>query len=200
MGCDALLNLWRNLCQLPVSRLTGKVPSSKSTSEVSAFIGTYRACSDCRIGSVDSDSLGKRLILRALTFPLLARPSIHPMRRTSIASALLILVLTTSVSACAAQWCRQPETSCRRLGARQACARKKPATATVMHLPCGPFLKSTPGQCGMRSFVQFQLVVFHAFEITPRLRMASSISTPFDSLIIVSSIGSPETDRGPPIS
>jgi hypothetical protein len=139
-------------------------------------------------------------MLRAVTFQPLARPSIHPMRRTSITSVLLILVLTTSVSACAARWCSQPATSCHRAGDRQACGRKKPATATAMHLPCGPLLKSTPGQCGMRSFVQSQFVAFHAFETSPPVRTASSISTLFESLIIVSSIGSPEADRGPPIS
>jgi hypothetical protein len=48
-----------------------------------------------------------------------------------------------------------------------------------MHLPCGPLVRSTPGQCGMRSFVQSQFVAFHAFEIYP-VRTASSISTPFD--------------------
>jgi hypothetical protein len=52
----------------------------------------------------------------------------------------------------------------------------------------------------MRSFVQSQFVAFHAFEISAPVRTASSISMPFDSLIIVSSIGSPDADRGPPIS
>ena len=52
----------------------------------------------------------------------------------------------------------------------------------------------------MSSFVQFQFLVFHASEISLPVRTASRISTPFDSLIIVSSIGSPEADRGPPIS
>jgi hypothetical protein len=52
----------------------------------------------------------------------------------------------------------------------------------------------------MRNFMQFHLVAFQAFEISPPLGTASGISTPFNSLIVVSSIGSPEADRGPPVS
>jgi hypothetical protein len=49
--------------------------------------------------------------------------------------------------------------------------------------------------------VQFQFVAFHGFEIsTPLRRVTGNISAPFDSTIIISSIGSPETDRGPPRS
>jgi hypothetical protein len=66
---------------------------------------------------------------------------------------------------------------------------------------CGHILKSLPGNCGLRNFVQFQFVEFHNFEISAPLRATSdNISAPLDSAIIVSSIGSPETDRGPPRS
>jgi hypothetical protein len=66
---------------------------------------------------------------------------------------------------------------------------------------CGYVLKSQSGRCGIRGFAQFQFVTFHAFEIsTPLQRAAGSIPAPFDFVIIVSSIGSPETDRGPPAS
>jgi len=51
----------------------------------------------------------------------------------------------------------------------------------------------------MRSFIQLQFVTLHTFEISAPLQPdAGSISAPFDSRIVVSSIGSPETDRGPP--
>jgi hypothetical protein len=53
----------------------------------------------------------------------------------------------------------------------------------------------------MRSFVQIQFVAFRAFQIsTPLLRSPGNLPAPSDSVIIVSSIGSPETDRGPPRS
>ena len=53
----------------------------------------------------------------------------------------------------------------------------------------------------MRSFIQFQFVALHAFRISAPLQPAAgSFSRPPDAVIIVSSIGSPETDRGPPRS
>jgi hypothetical protein len=53
----------------------------------------------------------------------------------------------------------------------------------------------------MRGLVQFQLLALHSVEISlPLQRPVSNIAAPLDSTIIVSSIGSPETDRGPPRS
>ncbi len=53
----------------------------------------------------------------------------------------------------------------------------------------------------MHTFVQFQFVALHAAEIvSPLARPARRISIPSDSFILISSIGSPETDRGPPNS
>jgi len=139
--------------------------------------------------------------LRRETFQAPARQTAYPVRRTSITSVLLIVVLATSASACVAGLGSRPGTSCRPRDARRACAQKKPGTATAIHFGCDLLLKSPPGQCGMRSFTQFQLVAFHAFEISTPLRRATSrISAPLDSLIVVSSIGPPEADRGPPVS
>jgi hypothetical protein len=52
----------------------------------------------------------------------------------------------------------------------------------------------------MRSFIQFQFTPLAVFEIVAPIKRAASNPVPFDSVIVVSSIGSPETDRGPPIS
>jgi hypothetical protein len=53
----------------------------------------------------------------------------------------------------------------------------------------------------MRSFVQLQFLTRPASEISvPLRREAGNIAAPDDGVIIVSSIGSPETDRGPPNS
>ncbi|HKR29373.1 MAG TPA: hypothetical protein VJT08_02790 [Terriglobales bacterium] len=53
----------------------------------------------------------------------------------------------------------------------------------------------------MRSFVPFQFVTLHAVETSVSVPYTGGhISLPLDSVIIVSSIGSPETDRGPPRS
>jgi len=122
-------------------------------------------------------------------------------RRTSLTSVLLIVVFNISAPACVAGWGSSPATFCRAASTRQACARKKLGTATAVGAPCGHLLKSQPDRCGLRSFVQFQFGAFRAFQISmPLRRAAGSISAPFDSGIIVSSIGSPETDRGPPLS
>ena len=51
----------------------------------------------------------------------------------------------------------------------------------------------------MRTFVQLQVVALHTLDIvSPLTRPAGGISIPSDSVILISSIGSPETDRGPP--
>lgn len=128
--------------------------------------------------------------LAPVTLQGLSRLRIHLVRR-SITSVLLIVAMATSASACVAGWCSQLETSCRPAGVRKACAREKPA--------CGPLIKSLPGKCGLRSFLQFHFAAFFTFEISTPFRCASStISVPSDSVIIASSIGTPETDRGPP--
>jgi hypothetical protein len=122
-------------------------------------------------------------------------------RRTSITSGLLILVLTTSAFGCATGWSSKPETLCPRPSTRQACVRKKPGTTAARGSACGHTLKSLPGQCSLRSLAQFQFAGLHGFEIPSPLRHAGGkVSLPFNSVIIVSSIGSPETDRGPPRS
>jgi hypothetical protein len=129
----------------------------------------------------------------------LARLTIDSVRRMSITSGLLILVLGTSVFGCATGWSSKPGTLCPRLGTRQVCAGKKPGTTAARGSACGHTLKSLPGQCSLRSFAQVQFAELHRFEIPSPLRYADGkVPPPFNSVITVSSIGSPETDRGPP--
>jgi len=52
----------------------------------------------------------------------------------------------------------------------------------------------------MRTFVQLQFVVLRTLSIAAPVRTAGAILRPGGSLILVSSVGSPETDRGPPVS
>ena len=53
----------------------------------------------------------------------------------------------------------------------------------------------------MRGLVQFQLLPFYAFQIpAPFERTARNTSAVLDSAIQLTSIGFPETDRGPPRS
>jgi len=53
----------------------------------------------------------------------------------------------------------------------------------------------------MRGLLQFQVLPFRTFQISaPLKRTAGKISAALDSLIQLTSVGSPETDRGPPRS
>ena len=138
--------------------------------------------------------------IRPLTVQQMARLRIDLVRLAPITSVLLILVLATSASACVVGWGSQPAPSCSRTSTLGPCARKEPRTAT-MRPACGDVLKSQPGRCDMRSFIQFQVVSLHTFEISdPLEHKASNISAPIDSRVVVCSVGSPETDRGPPRS
>jgi hypothetical protein len=121
--------------------------------------------------------------------------------RTPVTSGLLMLVLATSASGCAIGSSSKPEILCPRSSTRQVCVQKKPGTAAAKGSACGRTLKSLPGLCSLRSLAQFQFAELHRFENPSPLGHASGkVSPPFNSVIIVSSIGSPETDRGPPCS
>lgn len=121
------------------------------------------------------------------------------MRRASITSGLLILVLTTSAFGCVTGWSSKSGTLCPRPRTRKACVWKKLGTTAARGSACDHTLKSLPGQCSLRSLAQFQFAELQRFEIASPLRHASSkVSLPLNSVTIVSSIGSPETDRGPP--
>lgn len=119
------------------------------------------------------------------------------MRRNIAISWLLILALAASASGCVAGWGGQstPSTS------QQPCAGEKWVSTAPAVDPCRHVLKSLPGRCGLRGFVLFQFVAIKPFQILAPLQLiASNVSTPLDSVIIVSSVGPPETDRGPPSS
>jgi len=117
-------------------------------------------------------------------------------RRTSIISALLILVFTTSASACISGWSTPSADSCSPGLSHPHCPRKQSVRPV-----CGQSVKPLPAKCGLRSFTQFHFIAFHPLETRTPLRcVARSLAAATDAVIIVSSIGSPETDRGPPRS
>ncbi len=124
---------------------------------------------------------------------------IDPVRCASITSGLLILVFAASAFGCATGWNSESATLCPHPSTRPACVPKKPGTRAAGGSACGRTLKSLPGQCSLRTFTQFQFAELHRFEIPSPLRHAGGkVSPSSNSVIIVSSIGSPETDRGPP--
>ncbi len=143
----------------------------------------------------------QRITPRSVTFRRVSRLQQIIMRWTFVTSVLLVLALATSVSGCLAGCGSQQPVSCSHSRARQQCVRKKSGSETAGSPACFDVLKSLPGRCGVRSFAPFQFVAFRAFVISAPLQpTAGNISAPSDSVIIVSSNGSPETDRGPPAS
>jgi hypothetical protein len=118
------------------------------------------------------------------------------MRRTAL---LLILVFLVLSPACVAGWGGEPVSACST--ARRSCTEVKAKTIKIAPPACSHVRKSQPNRCGLRSFVQLQFMeVRSAVDVfVPPLRLAEYIS-PARFVIIISSIGPPETDRGPPRS
>jgi hypothetical protein len=136
-----------------------------------------------------------------VTFRPLHRLTIEIMCRVSLTSGLLIVALAASCSACVAGWGTPPANACNDAPTGQECARQAACNPTAASSHGRPVLKSQSGRCNMRGLVQFQFAAFRAFELSaPLLRDAGKIAVPLGPTIVVSSIGSPESDRGPPNS
>jgi hypothetical protein len=110
------------------------------------------------------------------------------MRRACCAIAVM-LALAGLAPACVAGWDGQPATlACR--AARRCLNGKadksiKPAAAN---------------KCGLRMFVQLQFARLAGTNLSrPLLDRAGEVSLLAPAVIVFSSIGSPETDRGPPL-
>jgi len=123
------------------------------------------------------------------------------MCRSSIASGLLILVFATSALGCATGSGSEPLGFCPRGRSQRRCTTSNSRAAEPKSSRCGHLLKSSRGQCSLRSLAQFQFAELRACEICSPLQRATGKASPaLNSRIIVLSIGSPETDRGPPHS
>lgn len=118
------------------------------------------------------------------------------MSRNSIVAAVLVLTLATSASACVEGAGSPLGKACFKFS-RAACERNLGAKADR----CNPVLKSVPAHCDIRGLVQFHAVAFAKFEVRSPLHIvADRILAPSRQGPRVSSIGSPQTDRGPPLS
>lgn len=117
--------------------------------------------------------------------------------RDKVLSALLILTMATSASACVVGSGNSLSNGCIR-SARAACERQLQAAHPGR---CGPVLKAAPAHCDIRGLVQFQVAAFTKCEVPSPLRLVTAqVSVSSDPALRNSSIGSPETDRGPPLS
>lgn len=123
------------------------------------------------------------------------------MRRTSITSCLLILVLFTSTLGCVTGLSGKATNLCSPASAHHACQKTKPGIGAKHGSECGETLGSLSDPCNLHGFLQSQVAVLPNFEIpSPSLHATGEASLPSRSIFIVSSIGSPQTDRGPPSS
>ena len=123
------------------------------------------------------------------------------MCRSSIVSGLLILVFATSTFGCATSFGSEPLGFCPRGHSQRFRVSRKSRVAELQSSRCGRVLKQSRGRCSLRSLAQFQFAELRHFEIFSPLQRATGKASPaLNSRIIVSSIGSPETDRGPPHS
>jgi hypothetical protein len=134
-----------------------------------------------------------------MTFEIDARLN-KLMLRKSITSALLSLIVAASASACVVGPGARAPDLCGRFNSHH-CAKKRLGRAAASAPKCTRALQALPGVCGLRGMLQFHPITFEQFEIsTPLLFVAGHVPFPFDSRVAVSSVGPPETDRGPPRS
>ena len=116
------------------------------------------------------------------------------MRRVSFISALLIAVFAASAFTCALDLTGGPSKQCGIGRDERACAR-------AAHSACGHQIKAVPDRCSFRSFSQSQFTPLPRFVVAdPLLRAGTSPALFYKSTAITSSVGPPETDRGPPRS
>jgi hypothetical protein len=132
-----------------------------------------------------------------MTFEVDARLS-KLMLGKAITSALLSLIIAVSASACVVGSGAQAADFCGRFHSHH-CARKRLGPAVASAPKCTGALQAPPGVCVLRGMLQFHPITFEGFAIsTPLLLVAGHVPATFDSRVVVSSVGPPETDRGPP--
>jgi len=121
--------------------------------------------------------------------------------RNSILSCLLILVFSTSTLGCVTGRSSHSGIFCSSTGIRQTCKKAKSSRDVRPGSACRETLKRPLDRCNLRGFLQSQLAVLANFEIsTPSLPAMGEVSLLSRSIFVASSVGSPQTDRGPPAS
>lgn len=111
------------------------------------------------------------------------------MHAKCVIAALLIMTTALSASACVEGVVGSAATS------RVQCSR------ALRNQACPVIVKFSPGHCGVRGLLQFHFVSYQSLDSEPRFSLLSQrvFVSPRPGFRI-SSIGSPETDRGPPLS
>ena len=114
------------------------------------------------------------------------------MRGKSTICVLLIVAIAASASACILGAGTRSTGACPPL--KRHCLRAARTGG------CGSILSSSPERCGIRGLLQFHFVAFQESDLTGSRLVAGRIAAPFRPALRTYSIGSPETDRGPPRS
>lgn len=120
------------------------------------------------------------------------------MRRAYTVAVLLILTIGASTSACVAGSASNQS----KFGARiKSCQSSVPKLNNIEAPRCNKEADALPSNCGIRGLAQFHFFIFPELTIgAPQRVLHGRISVPSNMAPRISSIGSPETDRGPPIS
>jgi hypothetical protein len=126
------------------------------------------------------------------------------MRRRSITAVVLILVIASLAPMCVAGVTEQSTLACPRADKSRASRRQpicKTATPSAkVSSKCADTLRPELPHCGFCTFLQLQAAEFRGAELPlPLTRQVSKVFVE-QPVIRISSIGSPETDRGPPRS
>ena len=138
------------------------------------------------------------------------------LRQKTFTAALLILLIAGLAPACVAGWNGEAVGGCRestaaeqnrlpRLLAKGArkhgtpAVRKKADDRCTRAKNCGAQLRAQASHCGLRSFVQLQLAELRlAPSEPPKPRVHGKVAVQPAVTVPLSSIGSPQSDRGPP--
>jgi len=121
--------------------------------------------------------------------------------RISITSCLLIPVLFTSTLGCVTGRAGKTPNLCSTRSAHHACQKTKHLVGNTHGPSCGETLSGLPAPCNLHGFVQSQMAVLPNLELpSPAQHPTGEVSLPSRAIFIFSSIGSPQTDRGPPLS
>ena len=119
------------------------------------------------------------------------------MRRPATLAVLLMIVVNTMAAACVSDTREIPK--CSRM-ARTTCSHQNRASMRSA-TRCGESVSRLPEQCRMRGFSQSQVAaISRAERLQAEPAPTAQIEAPDDPLFAATSVGPPETDRGPPRS
>ncbi|HKD81311.1 MAG TPA: hypothetical protein VKH81_16570 [Candidatus Angelobacter sp.] len=124
--------------------------------------------------------------------------------RRAVTAGLLLTVFTALASACVAGFGSGTAVLCKEgLHRPNECKRHSSVKSTGSDLKtadCSTIISAAPPRCGFRTFTQFSTAQPVAVSFSAPQPQSVKAMRIGDAVIIVSSVGPSETDRGPPRS